>query len=45
MSADVLLPDDLEDRVRAYAESQILKRSEAIRMLVEAGLGSLDEDD
>jgi hypothetical protein len=45
MTADVLLPPDLEDRVRRLAESMLLKRSEAIRMLVEAGLGALDEDD
>jgi hypothetical protein len=45
MSADVLLPDDLEDRVRAYAESTLLKRSEAISALVEAGLDVIEDDD
>jgi hypothetical protein len=40
---DVLLPEELEDRVRSYAESHLLKRSEAIRVLVEAGLNVLSE--
>jgi len=43
--SDVLLPDDLEDRVRAFAESMLLKRSEAIRVLVEAALDAWEEDD
>jgi hypothetical protein len=42
---DVLLPDDLEARVRAWAEAHQLKRSEAIRQLVEAGLGAIEDDD
>ena len=39
MLADVLLPEDLEAHTRAFAGSQHLKRSEAIAMLVETGLG------
>jgi len=40
---DVLLPEELEAQVRSYAESHLLKRSEAIRVLVEAGLAVLSE--
>jgi hypothetical protein len=42
---DVLLPDELEARVRAYAEAHLLKRSEAIRLLIEAGLDAIEADD
>jgi len=42
---DVLLPDELEALVRAYAEAHLLKRSEAIGMLVEAGLVALGDAD
>ena len=43
--ADVLLPPELEDRVRTFAESMQLKRSEAIRFLVEAALAAIEDDD
>jgi len=42
---DVLLPPELEDRVRAFAEALLIKRSEAFRLLVEAGLHALQRDD
>jgi len=42
---EVLLPEDLEDRFRSYAESQLSKRSEAIRTLVETGLEVIEDGD
>jgi hypothetical protein len=45
VARDALLPDGLEERVRAWAESQLLKRSEAIRTLVEVGLAVIEAEE
>lgn len=39
----IRLSAELGERIRAYAESQQITRSDAIRQLIEVGLAALDE--